>query len=330
MLRGVVLDLGDSGSCPVEKPGLGEIVLDVVEATVAHLVLIIETATDAHMGRTAQLGGPLDPLGFALLRGFLLINPRSGRRRPSAQELQEAAEAAGVRTHVLQRDDDAAELARAAEEDVVGVAGGDGSLGLVAAVAIERDRAFVCIPFGTRNHFARDVRLDRDAFSALDAFTRGVERRIDVGDVDGRVFLNNVSIGLYARLVHRRERHRRRREALARLRALLLVARNREPMRVLVDDEPLEARIVLIANNAYRLDPLSIGERQRLDDGRLHLYAAHGVVRSTWEERSAERFTIDARGPNVRAAIDGEPARLETPAEFTIRPRALRLLLPPG
>jgi diacylglycerol kinase family enzyme len=85
---------------------------------------------------------------------------------------------------------------------------------------------------------------------------------------------------------------------------------------------------VLISNNRYELTVLSVGERERLDEGRLHLYAPLGVLRSSWEEQSAERFTLDAGGATVRAAVDGEPAVLETPVEFRIEPRALRLLLP--
>ena len=85
----------------------------------------------------------------------------------------------------------------------LGMAGGDGSLGAVAGEALEHDVPFVCVPFGTRNHFARDLGLDcDDPVSVLDAFRGGEERRVDVGTVDGRVFLNNVSLGLYASLVH--------------------------------------------------------------------------------------------------------------------------------
>ena len=107
------------------------------------------------------------------------------------------------------------------------MAGGDGSLALVAKAAFERDLPFVCVPFGTRNHFARDLGLDRDdPIAALAAFG-GEERRIDLAWVNDRPFLNNVSLGMYARLVHHRERHRRRREALARLRAIAIALRRR-------------------------------------------------------------------------------------------------------
>jgi diacylglycerol kinase family enzyme len=209
------------------------------------------------------------------------------------------------------------------------MAGGDGSLAPVAAACIANDRPFVCIPFGTRNHFARDIGLDRaDPIAALDAFG-GTERRIDVGRAGDRIFLNNVSLGAYARLVHRREHRRRRREALARAKAIALSLRDRKPVGFVIDGEPLSARILLVANNAYGLDLLSIGERERLDDGLLHLYAADKLRRATWDERSAPRFEVATGANRVRAAIDGEPARLDSPIEFKIEPLALRVLLPP-
>jgi diacylglycerol kinase family enzyme len=209
------------------------------------------------------------------------------------------------------------------------MAGGDGSLAPVAAVALERDVPFVCIPYGTRNHFARDLGLDRDdPLTALGAFS-GKERRIDVGRANGRLFLNNVVLGLYASLVHRREHHRRRRDTLARLRALLLLLRGGGKKRMLiVDGRPVDATVVLVANNAYELDLFNVGERERLDGGLLHLYVAHGWRPRTWEEQAATAYTIES-GPKVRAAMDGEPAELESPIGFSIEAQALRVLLPP-
>jgi diacylglycerol kinase family enzyme len=262
------------------------------------------------------------------LAGFLLINPRSGDDSPSADELRAAAADRGIEARILEEDDDAAELARSAEANALGMAGGDGSLAPIAEVAIERDRPFVCVPFGTRNHFARDLGLDRDdPIAALDAFA-GAERRIDVGRVGGRVFLNNVSLGVYASLVHRRESHRRRREAFARLRALLLTVQNREPPGLTIDGEEVDAQVALASNNEYKLELFSLGERERLDEGRLHLYLATGWRFSEWEERAATSLTIDAARHRIKAAIDGEPAVLETPLEFAINPLALRVLVP--
>jgi diacylglycerol kinase family enzyme len=260
------------------------------------------------------------------LGGFLLVNPRSGRGSPSAEELAAEARRLGIETHVLREGDDAAEIARAASADSIGIAGGDGSLAPVAEVALEQDAAFVCVPFGTRNHFARDLGLDRDdPLGALRAFG-GAERRIDVGRADERLFLNNVSLGLYARLVQRREQHRRRREAFARLRAWAIVLTHRDPLGITIDGRPVESRLVLVANNAYVLELPSIGGRERLDEGRLHVYVPDGEP----PERAAERFVVDASAGRLEAAVDGEPDVLRTPVEFRIEPGALRVLVPPS
>jgi diacylglycerol kinase family enzyme len=264
------------------------------------------------------------------MQRYLIVNPRSGTDAPSAEELRDAAELRGIRVHVLADGDDLEELARGSDAEVLGMAGGDGSLASVAAVAIERDVPFVCIPFGTRNHFARDLGLDRDdPLAALAAFDEGEERRIDVGRVGDRLFLNNVSLGLYALLVHRREHHRRRRDALARFRALALSYRHRgRRQRFTIDGRQVRARLVLVANNSYKLDLLSLGERERLDEGRLHLYVPHGLRRITWEEQSCTELEIGSPLPRIRAAIDGEPVELDTPLQFRVEPRALRVLVP--
>jgi diacylglycerol kinase family enzyme len=258
--------------------------------------------------------------------GFLLVNPRAGDDRPGADELVEAARRRGIEAHVLQDGEDPAEVARTANADAIGVAGGDGSLAAVAAVAIERDVPFACVPFGTRNHFARDLGLDRDdPIATLDSFG-GRERRIDVGVVGDRLFVNNVSLGIYARLVHRREHHRRRRQALARLRSWLILLTHREPLGITIDGRPDDTRLVLVANNRYDLELPLLGGRERLDEGALYLYVLGGGVAG---ERG-ERFVVDASAGRLEAAVDGEPDVLETPIEFRIEPRALRVLVPPG
>ena len=262
------------------------------------------------------------------LAGFLLINPKSGGTGPSADELAAAARERGVEPRILGGEDDAAALAAAAPEGPIGIAGGDGSLAPVATVALERDLPFVVVPFGTRNHFARDLGLDRDdPFAALEAFS-GTEQRIDVARADDRLFLNNISFGVYASLVHRREHHRRRRAAFARARALLRTLRHPHRLRLVVDGDTIAARVILVANNAYQLRLFDLGERTSLREGRLHLYSAGGVLPTTWDERSSERFTIEAQS-RVRAALDGEPAEFSPPIELTIEPQALRVLLPP-
>jgi diacylglycerol kinase family enzyme len=264
------------------------------------------------------------------LAGFLLINPRSGRGSPNADELAAEAAERGISAHVLGEDEDAAAVAAEAAggAETLGIAGGDGSLAAVAEVAIERDLPFVCVPFGTRNHFARDLGLDRrDPVAALGAFA-GEERRADVGRAGERLFLNNVSIGAYASLVHGREAHRRRRKSLATARALLRTLRHPHRLRIRVDGEVLAARVVLVANNAYELKLFELGARNDLTQGKLHLYSAPGLLPTHWDERVGERFEL-ARTETLRAAIDGEPFELETPLVCRVEPASLRVLVPP-
>jgi diacylglycerol kinase family enzyme len=263
------------------------------------------------------------------MQGLLFVNPRSGKGGPTVEDLTRVSRELGVRVHVLGAGDDLSALAREAEADVLGMAGGDGSLGAVAQAAIERDLPFVCIPWGTRNHFATDVGLDgNDPLAALAAFRDGVERRVDVGRVGEQLFLNNVSLGLYARLVHRRERRRQRREAFARLRALGLTLRDRgRQEHFVVDGEPVRASILLVSNNVYRLDLFSLGTRERVDEGTLAIYAARGGLRRfRWAERHATEVRIESMRPSIRAAVDGEPATLESPLELRVAAGALRLL----
>jgi diacylglycerol kinase family enzyme len=264
------------------------------------------------------------------VRRFLVINPRSGDDDPSPDDLVRAAHEHGVETHLLEQGDDAAELARAAGAEILGAAGGDGSLAPVAEVALELDVPFVCIPFGTRNHFARDLGLDRgDPLGALAAFDDDAdEHRIDVGSLGDRLFLNNVSLGAYASLVHRREQHRRRGEALARLKALLKTARHRHRVHARVNGESVTARALLIGNNLYELELSTLGERKRLDAGELQLWTADGWTPRAWHERVAPSFTIEPGAAQVRAAIDGEPVVLESPIRAESLPGALRVRVP--
>jgi diacylglycerol kinase family enzyme len=327
MLGQIGLDLGDTGSGPVLEPGLVEIVLDPMEATFAH-------AGNYRLGhRTTPwaerlISGPTGPIDHnpGLVTRLLVVNPRAGDERPGGNELVAAAREREIESHVLADGESPTDVARSADADVLGVAGGDGTVAGVAAVAVERDLPLVCVPFGTRNHFARDLGLDRDdPLGALAAFD-GSERRIDVGRAGDRLFLNNVSLGLYAQLVHRRERHRRRREALARVRSWLILVTHREPLGITIDGGTEDTRLVLVANNRYELELPTIGGRERLDEGALYLYLLGGGAGG----RRGERFTIDAAAGRLEAAIDGEPEVLETPIEFRIEPRALRVLLPPG
>jgi len=141
-------------------------------------------------------------------QGVLIVNPRSGDGKAGRFRLAETAAERGVRVIVLQPGDDLVALSEdavAGGADVLGMAGGDGSQALVATVATRHDVAFVCVPSGTRNHFALDLGLDRgDVPAALEAYDGAVERTVDLATVNGRVFVNNASLGVYARVVQSR------------------------------------------------------------------------------------------------------------------------------
>ena len=287
-------------------------------------------------------------------RPLLLINPRSGTDSPTAAELAEAARAEGIETRELRAGDDAAELASTAAArgvPAIGVAGGDGSVAPVAAAALEHDRPFVCIPFGTRNHFARDLGLDcADPLRTLECF-RGEERRVDVGIVGGRVFVNNVSLGLYASLVHDpRHETKNRLVALVRM-APAAVGRTRRPLDLSFEVDGRSARhsalVALVGNNHYELRTMAdLGVRTRLDEGLLHAYVVEAAARRTllalfaraamgrlgeadgWTEWEARRLRVESPRRRIHAAIDGEPVILESPLEFESKPRALRVLVP--
>ncbi|HET6793917.1 MAG TPA: diacylglycerol kinase family protein, partial [Acidimicrobiales bacterium] len=135
----------------------------------------------------------------------LIMNPKSGGGKAERFHLVDECRIRGIEPVVLGPDDDLARLAAgaiSAGADIIGMAGGDGSQALVATLAAERRLPYVCVPAGTRNHFALDLGLDReDVVGAVDAYTDGVERRVDLARVNGRVFVNNACMGLYARIV---------------------------------------------------------------------------------------------------------------------------------
>ena len=146
----------------------------------------------------------------ATRHGVVLMDPTSGGGKVGRFDLVEEARRRGIEPVVLGPGDDLSQLAEAAVHrgaDSLGMAGGDGSQAVVARVAAAHGLPFVCVPAGTRNHFALDLGIDRNApVAALDAFGRGRETTIDLGEVNGEVFVNNVSLGLYGRVVASRSR----------------------------------------------------------------------------------------------------------------------------
>jgi hypothetical protein len=179
------------------------------------LVSLALWALAVSSGRAALAGAEAKEQGVGVAerpvapprRPFIVMNPRSGGGKVGRFRLADRARELGAQVVVLDagRHQDVAALARHAADagaDLLGVAGGDGTQALVAGVAAERGLPFLVISAGTRNHFAMDLGLDRDDPSTcLDALTDGVEVRVDLGRVGGRVFVNNVSFGAYAAVV---------------------------------------------------------------------------------------------------------------------------------
>jgi diacylglycerol kinase family enzyme len=268
-------------------------------------------------------------------RPVLLVNPRSGDGRAAHAGIAEHAREHGIKAVVVPPEASIAALvadAVASGADALGIAGGDGSLAVVAAAALEHGLPFVCVPAGTRNHFALDLGIDRhDLVGALGGFTDGLERNIDVATVNGRLFLNNVSLGLYGDAVRQPAyRQAKLRTMLATARTVLSSTSPAPPLELIDDrgerhEHPL---VVLVSNNPYALEPPPVaGTRPRLDGaqlGILVLDAPGGATSPRARAWSAPALEIRATAP-VHAGIDGEAEDLDPLSRFAIRPAALRV-----
>jgi len=332
-----------------EDHGLGALVvlaLVAISAGTARSALGHDPAT---LREAPNLGTPVGPAR----RGVLIMNPKSGGGKAEKFALADEARARGIEPVVLSPGDDLLQLARdaiAGGADVVGMAGGDGSQALVASVAIQHDVAFVCIPAGTRNHFALDLGLDRDdVVGALDGFGDAVERRIDLATVNDRVFVNNASLGVYAKIVQSPEyRDAKRDTALQMLPDMLGPDADGFGFTFRGPDERThgDAVLVLVSNNHYVLTRMSgFGTRRRLDAGVLgvtaieiataadvaQFVAAESVGRvgsyRGLHDWTAPEFRVDAREP-VEIGIDGEALVMDPPLVFRTIPGALRVRIP--
>ena len=265
----------------------------------------------------------------------LIVNPRSGGGKATRFQLVEQCQARGIEPIVFEAGHDLTELATAAVRsgaDALGMAGGDGSQAAVAAIAAEHDVPYVCIPAGTRNHFALDLGIDRtDVVGALDAFVDGVERRIDLGRVNGRAFVNNVAMGLYGAVVQSPEyRDHKVRTVVDKLPQL--VGPRAEPFDLKFTGRDGGARdtalLVLVSNNPYAVDPRPRrGTRGQIDRGVLGVIAMTAPPPHGLEEWTPSTFRVDSAGA-VSAGIDGESVTMTPPLLFDSDPSALRVRLP--
>jgi diacylglycerol kinase family enzyme len=335
----------------VRRGAVDELVVLIV-ASVAFGVASRLALGRAHTARDADPVPPA-PRSAPPKRAVLLINPKSGGGKAGPFNLPGEARKRGVQPVLLEPGDDLLELAERAVDDgaeVIGMAGGDGSQALVATIAVQHDLPHVCVPSGTRNHFALDLGLDRDdVVGALDAFTDGFERRIDLARVNERVFVNNASIGVYARVV---QSDAYRDAKLATWAQMLpeMLGPDAPPIDLVFNGpdttEYSDAPLVLVSNNPYQLTHLAgAGTRPRLDTGRLGVVAARiGSAGDVAElvtletigqpnrfrgllEWSEPEFEIRSNS-SVAVGLDGEALMLEPPLRFVSLPGALRVLLP--
>jgi diacylglycerol kinase family enzyme len=286
---------------------------------------------------------------------FILMNPRSGGGKVSKFELDTKAEAAGAEVVLLEEGTDAeAQLRRAVERgaDLLGAAGGDGTQALVAQVAVEHDLPIICIPAGTKNHFALDLGLDRkDPGRALDALgDEGEEIVIDLAWAADRPFVNNVSLGAYAEIIARPEYRDAKFTTVMAVLPQVTEPSARSGFVVEAEGQPPveDPQLVQVANNPYAGpdDPSPAGTRPRLDTGTLGVdvvayknaselgdlvaqaLAGRTIQSSAYRSWTGSRVRISSADGVVRAGVDGEALEFPSPLEISIAPATLRVRVP--
>jgi YegS/Rv2252/BmrU family lipid kinase len=289
----------------------------------------------------------------------VIINASSGigAKDDLRQRLNDAFEASSLEVNIFLAHSGAevTELARGAAHspsEVVVAGGGDGTINAVATAIIDHDKTLGVVPLGTLNHFAKDLNIPLDLEAAAQTIVAGHSIKVDVGEVNGRVFLNNSSLGLYPQIVREREKQKRfgYRKWPAFAWAALTVLR-RYPfldVRLQVAGKEFQRRtpFVFVGNNQYVMESFSIGIRERLNEGQLSLYitnrtgrlglarlALRALLGRLREEKdflalNAHEVWIATRHKKLRVAFDGEVELLVTPLHYRVRPRALRVIVP--
>ena len=277
----------------------------------------------------------------------------------AGRAVAEAFAACGVRARVsvARGGGEVTELARRALSNgarAVVAGGGDGTVGSVAGALAGTGRPLGVLPLGTLNHFAKDLRIPLGLAEAARNVCEGREVSVDVGEVNGQIFVNNSSLGLYPRIVRRREKLQEREGSgkwSAFVRASLAVLRRYPFLRVRLDADGRQiARktpFVFVGNNEYQMESLQIGGRDCLDAGRLSLYVAHrtgrlGLLRlalsalfgrlrqaEDFDSLCAQEIWVETRRPRrLHVATDGEVTVMTTPLHYRVLPGALKVIVP--
>ncbi|MDB5697851.1 MAG: diacylglycerol kinase family lipid kinase [Alphaproteobacteria bacterium] len=275
------------------------------------------------------------------------------------ERLAAAFAEAGVQANIIfaAPDDLQAAFEEAAEDeglDALIAGGGDGTVSLAAAVAVRAGLTLGLVPLGTLNHLARDAGIPADLEAAVAVIAAGHAEAIDVGEVNGRIFVNNSSVGLYPLMVRQREALRKRlghskRLAMlvASVRALRHFSRHRLTIRVAGREQPVETPLLFVGNNLYQTSLLALGQRSCLQDGALCLYAVlarsrlqliglalRGLIGTLDQQRDFISITgvrgaeIQSRRAALSVSADGETLHLQPPLHYRVLPSALRLLMP--
>lgn len=299
------------------------------------------------------------------MRALVLLNASAGTlatmsgRGDAERMVRQALEDAGITADVREipptRLTEEARRAAPPRFDAVIAGGGDGTVNAVASALVGSDMSLGVLPLGTLNHFARNLGMPLPWEKAAAALATATVRPVDVGEVNGTVFINNASIGLYPRIVGKRDRLRSQlggNKWAAMAIATLWVFRRPPDLRVrfrLADGRSAdrETALIFVGNNPYHVSFFAVGERPCLDGGNLGLYfatrsgrlallelaikALFGRLRRAkdFEEKTVAEFSIEARRRRARVAVDGELCRLSLPLRFRSWPGALRVLAPP-
>jgi diacylglycerol kinase family enzyme len=295
----------------------------------------------------------------ALAPVHVIVNANAGRGCPPewVRTLEDKFLAQGLQATVVQTRQggeilDAAAEAATGKHPVI-AAGGDGTVSAVASRLAGTGVPMGVLPMGTLNHFAKDLRIPLDLDGAIEVIARGHVAAVDAAEVNGRVFINNSSLGLYPDIVLDRERQRRRlgRGKWRALLAAAIHAAHRYPvlsLKIDLDGKAYHRRsaFVFIGNNEYTMEGFEIGERAALDRGNLSLYvtqrtgrfgllrlAFRALLRRLRQARDFDMLTarslvVDTPHTHMRVATDGEVTLMNTPLHYRIRPGALRVIVP--
>jgi len=233
------------------------------------------------------------------------------------------------------------------------VGGGDGTISAAASALVGTKTKLGILPLGTLNHFARDLGIPPEIGEAAKLIASAPERRVDVAEMNGRIFINNSAIGLYPLMIVDRDAQRKRLGRSKRLAMLVASLRtlmrfNHQRLTLTVNDEQarVETPLLFVGNNDYRLDIAAPGQRERLDDGELCVLVMRkntrpGLIAASIRAllgrarlddmvrvEGVERLRVDSRRSQLAVSLDGEVVSSAPPLDYKIRKQALTVIAP--